>query len=257
MTVSSDSLRAVIDGLAELYSPAAYAEYPSGVINVVSRLIPVESCSYNEIAADGSVTWQVAPADVIDFPGSGEAFQLHLPEHPVLIHHQETGDGRAARISDFLSDRQFRALGLYREFYRHAATDYQTVIMVARPGGGAIGVALNRVRRDFTADEVELLDLLRPHVGQAAETAALLSQPVPQLAPDGKPLLTPRQTRILQLVAAGHPDRTIARLLGISPRTVHAHLQHTYRVLNVASRTEALAQLRELAVPGIGPGTSS
>jgi hypothetical protein len=30
-------------------------------------------------------------------------------------------------------------------------------------------------------------------------------------------------------------------------------LQHTYRVLNVASRTEALAQLRELAIPGTGP----
>lgn len=253
MPVSSDSLRALIDGLAELYSPAAYGEYPAGVINVVSRLIPVESCSYNEIAADGSVTWQIEPEEVIVFPGSADLFQLHLPEHPVLVHHQETGDGRACRVSDFLSDRQFRALGLYREFYRRAATDYQAVIMVPRPAGGIIGVALNRVRRDFTAGEVELLDLLRPHVGQAAETAALLSQPVPQLAPDGKPLLTPRQTRILQLVAAGHPDRTIARLLGISPRTVHAHLQHTYRVLNVASRTEALAQLRELAVPGVSP----
>jgi LuxR family maltose regulon positive regulatory protein len=85
-------------------------------------------------------------------------------------------------------------------------------------------------------------------------TAALLTQPVPgpAQAPDGKPLLTPRQTRILQLVAAGHADRTIARLLGISTRTVHAHLQRTYRVLNVASRTEALAQLRELSIPGTG-----
>jgi DNA-binding CsgD family transcriptional regulator len=39
------------------------------------------------------------------------------------------------------------------------------------------------------------------------------------------PLLTPRQARILQLVADGRSDRGIARALGISPRTVQAHLQ--------------------------------
>jgi DNA-binding CsgD family transcriptional regulator len=57
--------------------------------------------------------------------------------------------------------------------------------------------------------------------------------------------LTPRQARILQLVADGHPDRSIAQILGISTRTVHAHLQHAYRALDVTSRTEALARLRE------------
>jgi DNA-binding CsgD family transcriptional regulator len=249
MAVSSDSLRALIDGLAELYASPAYGEYPSRVIRVVSGLVPAESCSYNEMPATGPVTWQVDPPDVGAFRGGADAFRQHLPEHPVLKHHQQTGSGEPRRISDFLSDRQFRGLGIYRDFYRYADTDYQTAFMVPRPGGGLIAVALNRVQHDFTDEHLEVLDLLRPHIGQAAATAALLRQPVPGVAeePGGKPLLTPRQTHILELVAAGHPDRSIARMLGISTRTVHAHLQHTYRVLNVASRTEALAQLRELA----------
>jgi DNA-binding CsgD family transcriptional regulator len=80
----------------------------------------------------------------------------------------------------------------------------------------------------------------RRHYGHAG-------QPVPENfdhSGDG-PLLTPRQTRILQLVADGRADREVGRMLGISTRTVHAHLQRIYRALNVTSRTEALARLRE------------
>jgi DNA-binding NarL/FixJ family response regulator len=57
-------------------------------------------------------------------------------------------------------------------------------------------------------------------------------------------LLTRRQARVMQLVADGQSDRGIARALGISTRTVQAHLQHAYRALNVSSRTEALARLQ-------------
>jgi DNA-binding NarL/FixJ family response regulator len=71
--------------------------------------------------------------------------------------------------------------------------------------------------------------------------------------PAASPLLTPRQVRILRLVADGQPDRGIARILGISTRTVQANLQHTYRTLDVTSRTGAVARLR---VPEAAPSLS-
>jgi DNA-binding CsgD family transcriptional regulator len=168
----------------------------------------------------------------------------HLPEHPVLACHLVTGNGRALRISDFLSDRQFRSLGLYCDFYRAAEVSYQLAITVSAPGGGLIGVALNRYRHDFREEELNLLDLLRVHIGQAAATLppwpALPARP----GSASSLLLTRRQARVLQLVADGQSDRGIARALGISTRTVQAHLQHAYRALNVTSRTEAVARLR-------------
>ena len=45
-------------------------------------------------------------------------------------------------------------------------------------------------------------------------------------------MLTRRQARIVELIAAGHSDRAIGRTLGISTRTVHAHLQNIYRALD-------------------------
>jgi hypothetical protein len=106
--------------------------------------------------------------------------------------------GAALRISDFLSDRQFRSPGLYRDFYRHTGTCYQVAMTVPGPGGGFIGVAVNRQHGDFTDDEAELLGLLRPHIGQAAAICHLLDGPASGTACSLKdyPLITSRQARI-------------------------------------------------------------
>ena len=253
----SGVLRQLSEGLAELYAPATApggVDYASRLVDVAARLVPADSCSYNHI---GGGPWLLAflvePADAGTLPSGAQLLQQHLHEHPVLAYVRASGDGRARRISDFLSDRQFRSLGLYHDFYRRREVAYQATIMVPAPGGGLIAVALNRQRHDFSSEDLELFDLLRIHVGQAA-AIALLTQPGPAGSPDSEPnpLLTPRQARILQLVADGQPDRGIARTLGISTRTVQAHLQHTYRALGVTSRTEAVARLRALgATPAL------
>jgi DNA-binding CsgD family transcriptional regulator len=253
MALSSTELRGLVNVLGELYAPVGSNEYPNRVITLVSGLIGVGSCSYNHLDGSRALAYEIQPVDVLAFPDSYALFELHLPEHPLLSYVEATGDGSACRVSDVVSDRQFRSLGLYREFYRPAEVDHQMAFLVPHPGGGEIAVALNRKGRDFSDEERDVLDLLRPHVAQAAAIAALLSQPVPvnlDQSGDGS-LLTPRQTRILQLVADGRPDREVGRMLGISTRTVHAHLQRIYRALEVTSRTEALAQLRERSLrPG-------
>jgi DNA-binding CsgD family transcriptional regulator len=259
MGSSGDVLRRLSDGLAEMYAPVnapGGRDYAARVVNVASRLVAADSCSYNHIGGGPwLLAWHVEPADNDTFPDGGKLLQQHLHEHAALAYVQATGDGRAKRMSDFLSDRQFRSLGLYRDFYRRRGVEYQALIAVPAPGGGLIAVALNRHSHDFSPDDLELLDLLRIHIAQAA---ALALRPGPAASPDAAAdrLLTPRQARILQLVADGQSDRGIARALGISTRTVHAHLQHTYRALDVTSRTEAVARLRALdATPGLSlPG---
>lgn len=255
MALSATELRGLVSGLAELYAPVGSDDYPDRVITVLSGLISAGSCSYNHLDGNRALAYEIKPIEVVAFPDAYELFEHHLPEHPVLSYVAATGDGGACRVSDIMSDRQFRSLGLYREFYRHAEVDYQLTFMAPHPCGGEIAVVLNRKGRDFSGDERDLLQLLRPHVAQAAATAALLSRPVPDSFGEtgDRRLLTPRQKRILQLVGDGYSDRDVGRALGISTRTVHAHLQHIYRALDVTSRTEALARLRELALSHATP----
>lgn len=52
--------------------------------------------------------------------------------------------------------------------------------------------------------------------------------------------LSPREIEVLRLIAAGLADVDIAARLGVSPRTIHAHLRSIYRKLDVTSRTAAV-----------------
>jgi DNA-binding NarL/FixJ family response regulator len=62
------------------------------------------------------------------------------------------------------------------------------------------------------------------------------------------PILTRRELEILLLVAEGHSNAELARMLYVTEQTVKFHLSNIYRKLNVANRTEASrwAQLRGL-----------
>jgi DNA-binding CsgD family transcriptional regulator len=60
--------------------------------------------------------------------------------------------------------------------------------------------------------------------------------------------LTNRELEILRLVAEGHSNAQLARMLWVTEQTVKFHLSNVYRKLNVANRTEAArwAQLHGL-----------
>jgi DNA-binding NarL/FixJ family response regulator len=53
------------------------------------------------------------------------------------------------------------------------------------------------------------------------------------------PQLTPREAEVLGLVRAGLANKQIARRLGISERTVKAHLTSVFQRIGVADRTQA------------------
>jgi DNA-binding NarL/FixJ family response regulator len=76
---------------------------------------------------------------------------------------------------------------------------------------------------------------------------------------DGSPRLTTREQEVVRLVARGMSNKSIARDLGISPRTVEGHLNHVFEKVGTASRTElvhyALAIGLFVRDPGKGMGT--
>ncbi len=57
--------------------------------------------------------------------------------------------------------------------------------------------------------------------------------------------LSPREEEVLRLVAAGLPNKQIARRLGISERTVKAHLTNVFQALGVSDRTQAALWAKE------------
>jgi predicted ATPase/DNA-binding CsgD family transcriptional regulator len=79
-----------------------------------------------------------------------------------------------------------------------------------------------------------------PHHG------APLVDPDPRLALDG---LTVREQEVVRLVVRGMSNNEIARLLHISPRTVHSHLANIFSKLNLDSRLALAVRAVRAGVP--------
>jgi hypothetical protein len=75
--------------------------------------------------------------------------------------------------------------------------------------------------------------------------ASLLRGATPVVAPEPQPrsahnsLLTPRELEILNLIVDGHSNFGIAKVLGISEKTVKTHCSHLFQRLGVSDRTQA------------------
>lgn len=60
--------------------------------------------------------------------------------------------------------------------------------------------------------------------------------------------ISAREVEVLDMLAAGHANKVIARQLDISPNTVKTHVARLFEKLGVASRTQAIGKARELDI---------
>src|SRR6266478_1021507 len=152
------------------------------------------------------------------------------------------------RISDFLTDKQFRSLALHSEFFRVFDINYQMAMVVQHAGQQMIGVAVNRVLSDFTERERTCLAVLRSHVVQAYGHGLTIERlrTESRCARDARAAacataggLTQREGEVLHWVAGGKSNDDVARIIGVTSATVKKHLEHIYDKLGVANRTAA------------------
>jgi len=60
--------------------------------------------------------------------------------------------------------------------------------------------------------------------------------------------ISEREMKVLELLAAGHSNKEIARLLDVSPNTVKTHVARLFEKLPAKRRTEAILRARELGM---------
>lgn len=232
------------------------AEFRSGLLDALLRVVPSDWASLNDVGPN--------PADFAAIvvpeppPWLLERFPRYMHQNPIIRYMSETQDGRAYRISDFISDRELRALDLYREVYGPLGnTNYQIAFTLPHTPGRILGIALSRGAVDYGDDERDLLNRARPALIQVFRNAIEHEAIRRELAGlrDGTGLtgplrvagLTAREAEILRLVALGRSSRDIAAALGISDRTVGKHLERGFRKLGVATRSAAAARVWDLA----------
>ncbi len=113
--------------------------------------------------------------------------------------------------------------------------------IVAALDAGAVGYLLKDAEADDVLDGIRAVSRGESPIHPRAARALLGARRAGRdgAGDDPAATLTPREQEVLSLVAAGLANKQIARRLGISDRTVKAHLTSVFARLGVEDRTQA------------------
>lgn len=160
--------------LPEFYEVQTTEELPARMLALLADLVPSNLAAYNEVNLKaGQVTLQMSPKQV-DHRNLQTAFERLMGEHPLIQHQQNTKDLSPHRISDFLSAKQFHRLGIYNEVYRHIDCEDQVALTLQSTPFHIVALAMNRERRNFSGEELDVLRLLQPHLIRVHRNVLLL-----------------------------------------------------------------------------------
>ena len=116
-------------------------------------------------------------------------------------------------------------------------------------GAGVRGLLLQDARTDRLAAALNALGqglvVLTPAVAESLRADPPLTVPQPDPLIDA---LTPRELEVINLIAEGLPNKTIAGKLRISEHTVKFHVNAILTKLNAQSRTEAVVRATRMGL---------
>lgn len=239
----------VLGALHRLYAAQDTEEFPSIMMSVADEVVPCVNLTFDIIE---TATGAARNGFLREPPMTHEDFMerwsyLHH-EHPGISFLKRGGKASVISLSDFMTEREFRAGGLYQEIFKPIGVLHQLGIILPVEGH-VVGVAMNRDTR-FTDEERQLIEHLQPHFVQAFErtqlSAALRGIPPVDFLPWRRHGLTRRECDVLRWLMEGKRNREIALMLSLRPRTVDTHVVNLFTKLGVQTRTAAANRAREI-----------
>ena len=131
----------------------------------LARLFSAHVSSVN-VVVDGVPIPKVLPTPTLSLSAAQqEAFPDLAMDNPCIRFLAAGGRAPVLRIADFVTDRQFRQTGIYRDFFRHFGGEQQMSLLVSIPGE-QWGFVLFRDRA-FTDEEAYLFSQFEAHAARA------------------------------------------------------------------------------------------
>ena len=126
--LTSADLEAVTASLRGIYALEDLAAFPTRMLAELHRLIPCDHIGYNEIDLAEHRAAVVFDTPEAVPPALLQGFARLADQHPLIAYYASTGDSRAYKFSDFLTQRELHRLDIYNAFFRHMpAAKAQTV----------------------------------------------------------------------------------------------------------------------------------
>lgn len=245
-TLRSAELRTISDFIADLREPVASTGFGNHLVMVCGRHLRdfAHMMAYDETRrCDGHYELHCNRMD--ELRAYDEVLRHHIAENPGWRYVMAGGSERVMMITDFMSQREFRRTGLYRNVFQPMGGGYQLAVAIATSTHVG-GLTLHRdrpIRETMRA----IATLLAPHIERAHAQAQRRAQ-----GGDGLPAaalvalgLTPREAEVLHWIAEGKRDAEIAIILGVAYRTVCKNVERILAKLGIENRVAAVTAARE------------
>ncbi len=157
---------------------------------------------------------------------------------------------RHARLMMAADARLYLALVYWLDGRREAAVREMAVILAEMQNTGMLGIVLFCGAKIMPVLKATIAAGLQVEAAQyCLDAFGEPTAPRSLAIPGSSERLTPRETEVLHLIAAGLSNRAIAAQLVVSERTVKSHVTHILAKLQDQSRTQAVSRARELGLP--------
>jgi DNA-binding NarL/FixJ family response regulator len=145
----------------------------------------------------------------------------------------------------------------------HESPSIRVLVVTLFEDDDSVFMALRAGARGYVlkdADEEELVRAIRAvGRGEAIFSPAVAERVLayfagsPRAVPLAFPTLTDREREILNLIARGYPNPSIAKELSLSTKTVGNYVSNIFTKLQVADRAQAMIRAREAGLGREGP----
>jgi DNA-binding CsgD family transcriptional regulator len=244
MTPQERRVSTWIDFVSDLLR-AAPGRFPHGMISARLHDTFGTQVSWNWLEDDGRVGFDLhLPMEGWPAKEDMDLMASAIFDHPLVRWFDISGDpapmsiGRVPR--QLITPRARRVIG---DVLVPIGMDAQLSIPYRLSPGSHHAYVLSRSREDFSNEDLLLARQIQTLL-RLLDRQALVHEASPLAVCEGHEL-TGRELAVLRLLANGLTAAAIARRLGISPRTVHRHLDASYRKLGVRDRVGAVLAGRD------------
>ena len=154
--------------LLQLYRPCTLEDFPKRLLAALDECLSCDIYCYTELHQNGTARVEAKPS----YRVSQDIFARYLHQHPSLNAIVERQILPPVKISDFCTLAQWQRTDLYNQYFRSENQKHQ-VGFLSLNQFPRFGASLNRSTGDFSEEEKQILELLRPHIVQAHENARI------------------------------------------------------------------------------------
>lgn len=238
--------------LLGLFRPGlTLASYPARCSSFARRLI---SCDLTAFAGFTPSTGELT----VEFDGRTpgmmkcvEGFVQCMSKYPFTDFDPRSTNWKPFVRAEFVTARQFREMDVYRDGLRHAGISDHSAIPIRTSEGKILYLGVERCDGGlFREDDVEILNLMQPHLENARALALVREAVSPDaMEPDdfSGTGLTPRESEVLYWIVQGKTNAEISGVLGLKVSTVKSYVFEVFNKLGVSNRHAAILRGLELA----------